>query len=127
MVSTADRMALKALNLINSRGLTATWRVRVIDAEDEEAGTVTEHFDNVAIKITPPEIVTLRYIDNELVRAGDLVAYIAAEGLAFTPKISDHLILDGEEFLVINTGKIYGGPSSSGLNKLVLWKVFVRR
>lgn len=95
------RMLPKALALINKDGVDAVFTVtdRQYDAQTsrivDNAGPV-----EVTRKISPPQGVNPRQVDNTTVLSSDLTALVAAFGLTFTPAVHMKVTVDAVDYTV---------------------------
>jgi len=62
-----------------------------------------------SLKITPPEPFQDSFIDNDVIREGDLTTYVAAKDIPFTPAPGIKMTLESKDYTVIKVSPIYTG------------------
>jgi len=100
-----------SLDLINSFGKDGTFTVKDSEAYDPSTGVVSVTTSTVVIKMSPPTPYERRYINGDLVKAGDTEVLIAASGLTFTPDEGQKVEFDSETWNVVSVGRLYSGES----------------
>jgi len=73
------------------------------------------------VTISPPARFKEEQINGDSVKQGDWKSIIAKQGLSFTPKLGDVLIVDGSEGTIVSIGPLYSGVDVAG------WKIQVRQ
>jgi len=74
-------------------------------ATGETTTTTTDHLVNSA----PPEDFAFSRIDGTLIQQGDTVVQVQAKSLTITPLDSDKIKIDGDNWNVVQVGKVYSG------------------
>lgn len=104
-----ERMAHSALRLIGEKGASLTYR-RIVPSFDPLTGvtiTATEDFpvSGVVQEAAPGPL------DDTLVRRGDRLVLLAAEGLPVAPSAGSLLVMDGAEWAIVHVGAIRPGDA----------------
>lgn len=112
----------KVVEILAKYGKTVTWTVSTGGTVDASAGkivgaTETPH----TVKVSPPEPYTSRFIDGDVILAGDAKVVLAAQSLAFTPAAGQKLTIDGEVWRVVAVNRQYSGEL------VAAWEAQVRR
>ncbi len=97
-------------DLIDEVGKTVTFWVYGSETYDpvtgkRTTGDVTE-FD---LKVIPPYEVSLKYVDGDVVRIGDLLTGVPAKDIAFTPERGIRVTIDSSIWVIKRVGPIYSG------------------
>lgn len=74
-----------------------------------------------SVQATPPEGYESRYVDGDVVKAGDSRIYIAGQGLTFTPAAGQKFAVGGITYHVVSAKPIYSG------DQVAAWEVQGRR
>ncbi len=85
---------------------------------DDILGTVTETATNVTLKIYPEPVQANQYNFPTLVGKTVVQFYLAADGLAFAPKVSDEITYQGEVYR-INSYQAFTAHGKTILYKLL--------
>jgi hypothetical protein len=102
-----------AERLIRAFGKAVTIR-RVTRSFDPASGKATETHEDFPAKISPPERFREALIDGTLVRAGDLRAQLAAEGLTIIPEPArDRIVIDGTAWDLLRVDPVMSGEQTA--------------
>lgn len=98
------KVAGKVVGAINKVGLAATWYQ---DPDPDHAynvgtGKTTPNWTAYAVTVAPPMEYEQRYLVGDLIQAGDARTSIAAQGLTFTPRRGDKVLIGGVTWRVIS-------------------------
>lgn len=105
------RLRAAATRLIARHGKAVTLR-RTVRSYDPATGQTGETVTDFPVTASPPESFDLRHIDGTLVRAGDAVISLAADGLAVAPSAeTDSVLLDGATWTVVQVARRYAGEA----------------
>lgn len=97
-----------AKNLIADYGPSAILR-RKDATYDVTSGKAAQSGTDYDVKISPPSPVTENMV-NGTVENGDLVTYVAAQGLAIRPSINtDYLVWDSDEWKLVEVKPLVSG------------------
>lgn len=111
MTGLERRLRAAAARLIDRHGKAATLR-RTVRSFDPATGETGETVTDSPVTASPPESFDLRRIDGTLVRAGDAVISLAAEGLAVEPAAeTDSVILDGASWTIVQVSRRFAGEA----------------
>jgi hypothetical protein len=110
----------EVLALINELGKQAVFHVPGTETYDPTTGDVTRVDSNYTKRVTPPEGYNEKFIDGDLIRAGDKKIYVAASGLGFTPKAGHKVTLDAVVWKVHKATPIYTGK------QVAVWELQIR-
>lgn len=112
-MTTLDDILLPAVKqLLTDLGKDASWDQTTGGVYDPATGDVTgESVTNNAVKITPLESYDRKFVDGHTVKDGDAYCGVAAQDLAFTPKVGDDLVFDGETWEIVSVGRVFSGES----------------
>ena len=111
---TLDRTArATAERLIRAFGKAVTIR-RVTRSFDPADGKTAETHKDFPAKVSPPERFQEALIDGSLVRAGDLRAELAAEGLTIVPEPTrDRIVIDGTAWSLLRVDPVMSGERTA--------------
>ena len=102
-----------AERLIRAFGKSVTLR-RVTRSFDPASGKATETHEDFPAKVSPPQRFREALIDGTLVRAGDLRAELAAEGLAIVPEPArDQVVIDGTAWSLLRVDPVMSGEQTA--------------
>lgn len=112
-----------AYRLIESQGKTVTFRVYPTAAYNPATGETTlGDAVDYQKKIIPPYPYHSKYIDGDLVQAGDMQTGIAASGLEFVPGPSTmKVIIDSKAWKIVDSQPVYSKE------QVVLYMLQLRR
>ena len=127
MGTTAERLQDMALDLITRKGCVASWQQDDVTASEVTGEVTVNATESYPIRIVPPEALRAAYVDGETTQMGDLVTYLAAKNLGFTPANGDRLVILGETYRAVIVERTLAGLDSAGSNVVALWRVVMRR
>lgn len=96
--------------IIEELGKTVTFWIYGSESYDPTTGTNTPGDPTqYNKKVVPPYDVDLRYIDGDLVRAGDMLSAVAAKDIEFTPERGIRVTVDSEIWVIVAVKPIRSG------------------
>ena len=102
-----------AERLIRAFGKAVTIR-RVTRSFDPASGKAVETTQDFPAKVSPPERFREDLVGGTLVRAGDLRAQLAAEGLTFIPEpVRDRIVIDGTAWELLRVDPVMSGEQTA--------------
>lgn len=102
------RMLAKVVTIIERYGKTVIFSVYPDAAYDATTGVNTQGTaSQYAKKVIPPYPVEDKYIDGDLIRAGDMLTGVAAQDIEFTPEPGVEVSIDSKTWKVIKSNPIY--------------------
>jgi hypothetical protein len=119
-----ERLIPAAQSILDRFGKQVSFIVPTSPSYDPGTGVLTQGATQTkTTKMTPPEPYESKYVDGDIIRKGDLRAYIAAQDLDFQPERAHLVTLDTEDtrWYVVRANPVYSGQ------KAVLWEVQLRR
>lgn len=111
------------VDMIDELGATASFHALTSRTGDRTTSSVSETPDPnspYTQRITPPFPASDRFADGDVVRYGDLMFYLPALDLEFTPVVGMKVEWDGGTYTAVAVEKVATG------NYLGLWKFVVR-
>lgn len=123
MTKLDDKLVPVALKLINKFGKDMSYTVITTEgsydpATREITGAGDTTYDNV--KSAPPEEYTIRFINGDSIKQGDLKTMIAGKDALFTPTNNMYVEFDGLKFAAIVVAPLYSG------DLIAAWEIRLR-
>ena len=115
------KLVPKAKELIEKFGKTMTLTVEAPGTYDPVTGTVPVTPTSETLKCSPPLNYQSRFVDGEIIRAGDVRVLIPAQGLTIIPKVDMKVEFDGEIWNAISVDRVFSGDD------IALWKTQLRK
>jgi len=73
------------------------------------------------VKMSPPVPIEMKYVDGDVIKHGDVEAYLAAQDLVNTPRNGMKVTIKGEVFQAVEASPLYSGEL------IAAWKLRLRR
>jgi len=101
------RLGPKVISLIDKYGKSVT--ITDDSVIFDSVGSPVTNPVSQQVKITPPDVATLKYISGDNIVSGEQGAFVAASPLTITMKAGLKVTIDGEVWTVVNVTNIYTG------------------
>ena len=117
-----DELLPEVLAIIDELGKSVSVAVTTGAASVPSTGAVSEGTTtSYTVKATPPSPYESKFVDGDLIRAGDSRIFLAGQDLAFTPNAGQRITIDSDQWLAVSVNAIYSGEL------VCVWEVQVRR
>ena len=104
--ATAERLIARFGKAITLRRAARTY--------DPATGKTTDTTQDFLVKISPPDRFRENLVDGELVRSGDLQAFMAAKGAPVVPEqTTDKAIIDGVPWTLVRVDPVFSGEQAA--------------
>ncbi len=106
-----DTEMLEAVDeIIEELGKTVTFWLYGSQTYDPETGKrTTGDATQYNKKVIPPYEVALRYVDGDLIHAGDLLTGVPAKDIEFTPEKGTKVTIGSDVWVIVRVSPIYSG------------------
>jgi hypothetical protein len=112
MTALDDKLKPKIYNIINAKGIDATFKVNLINPDDydpETGHTTPDIPTDTTVKVSPPENYREEIIDHHAIQRGDVKCMLPSYGLSFTPDVGMRVEMVGYTWKIITVEPLYTG------------------